>query len=426
MKIAFINQPGEETIPEIGGYSSISIVLYQIAIRLVNSGHDVISYGKKSSNRPTQEKDSNGILHVRVFTKQDELIRKPFRLFERFGVFYNAKQPLFASNLQSPGYALQIAIDLKNRQPDIIHIHNFSQFVPIIHAFNPQAKIVLHMHCEWLTQLDQKIIEKRLRHVDLMIGCSEYITEKVRQLFPMYSNRCQTVYNGADLSRFSPQPASESQKRSSHELLFVGRVSPEKGVHVLIDAFGIVLKKYPNTRLKIAGGIGSAPIEFLVGISDDELVRDLARFYDGSFSKDDYYYNQLLTRLPPDQMRQISFLGYVPYTKLPEVYRNADLFISASLSEALGMPILEALASGLPVIASDVGGIPELIGHGKTGLLFRAGDHVGLAEAIVSVLENAELRQRLQVKDFQGIEERFSWETVTDDLLQKYQTLIYA
>jgi glycosyltransferase involved in cell wall biosynthesis len=426
MKIAFVNQPGEETIPGIGGYSSISIVLYQIAIRLVNSGHDVISYGKKSPDRPAQEKDSNGILHVRVFTRQDDLIRKPFRLLERFGVLYSAKRPLFASNLQSPGYALQIAIDLKNRQPDVIHIHNFSQLAPIIRAFNPQAKIVLHMHCEWLTQLDQKMIEKRLRHVDLVIGCSEYITEKVRQHFPMYSNRCQTVYNGADLSRFSPQLDLESQKKSGQDLLFVGRVSPEKGVHVLIDAFGIVLKKYPNTRLKIAGGIGSAPVEFLVGISDGELVRNLARFYDGSFSKDDYYYNQLLTRLPADQMRRISFLGYVPYQKLQKVYQNADVFISASLSEALGMPILEALASGLPVIASDVGGIPELIKHGETGLLFQAGDHVDLAEAIISVIENDELRQHLQVKDFQEIEEKFSWETVTEDLLQKYQALIYA
>jgi len=424
MKIAFVNQPGEETIPEIGGYSSIAIVLYQIAIRLARSGHDVISYGKKSPDRPTQEKDSNGILHVRAFTKQDDLIRKPFRLLERLGTFYKNRRPLFASNLQAPGYALQIAIDLKNRQPDVIHIHNFSQFVPVIRAFNPDAKIVLHMHCEWLTQLDRKMIGKRLRHVDLVIGCSEYITKKVRQRFPNYADRCQTVYNGADLSRFLPRESSELQKRNERVLLFVGRISPEKGVHVLIDAFGIVVKKIPNVRLQIAGGIGSAPFEFLVGISKDEQVQNLARFYDGSFSKDEHYYNQLLTRLPADQMRYISFLGYVPYTKLQEVYQNADVFINSSLSEALGMPVLEALASGLPVVASDVGGIPELIRHGETGLLFKAGDHAGLAEAIIRILENEELRQSLRIENFQGMEEKFSWETVTEDLLQKYQALI--
>jgi len=106
-----------------------------------------------------------------------------FSLFKKIKAvvfFRNVKRPLFASKLFYLTYVLQVARDLKREKCDIVHLHNFFQFVPIIRAFNPKIKIVLHMHCEWLTQLDRTMIENRLRKVDLIIGCSEYITEKAR------------------------------------------------------------------------------------------------------------------------------------------------------------------------------------------------------------------------------------------------------
>jgi glycosyltransferase involved in cell wall biosynthesis len=280
------------------------------------------------------------------------------------------------------------------------------------------------MHTEWLTQLSAGIIRDRLQQADLIIGCSEYITKKVCQSFPEFTDRCETLYNGADLSRFSPQKQLEEYRKESRVLLFVGRLSPEKGVHILLDAFGIVLKKFPNTCLQIAGGIGSSPIKFMVAISDDKRVRDLARFYKSRSSMPDFYYQQLLTRLSPDEMRRVSFLGSVPYTRISDVYHHADVYINSSLMEAFTLPILEAMASGVPVIASKVGGTPEIIKHQETGLLFESDDAQSLADGIIRLLEDEGLSQHLRMKAIQEIKGKFSWDSLTEELTLQYQSLL--
>jgi glycosyltransferase involved in cell wall biosynthesis len=140
------------------------------------------------------------------------------------------------SVLYYPLYVLRVANHLRASGCDIVHIHNFSQFVPIVRLLNPKAKIVLHMHCDWLNELDRNLIDKRLKHVNAIIGCSDYITNQVKTRFPQYADRCATLYNGADIGRFSersPIPLEKERKR----VLFVGRVSPEKGLHVLLDAY---------------------------------------------------------------------------------------------------------------------------------------------------------------------------------------------
>ena len=73
------------------------------------------------------------------------------------------KRPFFSSNFVALEYILPIALDLRRNQVDIVHLQNFSQFVPIIRAFNPRIKIVLHMRCEWLSLLDREMIEPRIQ-----------------------------------------------------------------------------------------------------------------------------------------------------------------------------------------------------------------------------------------------------------------------
>ena len=422
MRIAFVSW--DDTLPEIGGYSSISLVSYQLALQLTRFGNEVIIYGKKNEDRPAFEIDANNIIHIRLSSKQDDFTRKPYRLFERLGLINNLKRPLFASNLYSPRYIKQVAIDLRKRCPDIVHIHNFSQYAPIIRSFNPHAKVVLHMHCEWLNQLDRNSIKKRLRHVDMVVGCSNYISGKVSQRFPEFSNCCQTSYNGVDVSKFAVNYTRANKQGGKKNILYVGRLSPEKGVHVLLDSFSKVLKSFPDTHLQIVGGTGVVPYEFLVGISDDERVQDLARFYQGADSKQADYYKQLLSRLPATQMQQVSFLDYVPHMFIQDVYRNADIFVNSSLSEALGMPILEAMASEVPVIGPDVGGVPELIKHRETGLLFRPGDSESLAEAIIHLLKDDNLGRSLKMNALQEVKEHYSWENIAEELIPKYQSLL--
>jgi len=165
-----------------------------------------------------------------ISTAVDKLGRFPiFRNVRRLLFFRNVKRPLFASNLYYLTYVLQVAKDLRAEKCDVVHLHNFSQFVPIIRAFNPEIKIVLHMHCEWLTQLDRTMIERRLREADLVIGCSKYITEKILHRFPQFAKRCQTVYSGVDVNHFvSENNHWATKKNGVKRLLFVGRNSPEK------------------------------------------------------------------------------------------------------------------------------------------------------------------------------------------------------
>ena len=340
------------------------------------------------------------------------------RNLRRILFFRNAKRPLFASRLYYFRYALQVARDLKRENCDIVHLHNFSQFVPIIRTFNPKVKIVLHMHCEWLTQLDRAMIAKRLRAADLIVGCSEYITEKIRRGFPRFAQRCQTVYNGVDVHSFFRENSWSAPKNGVKRLLFVGRNSPEKGLHVLTDAFEKVLEYYPNAQLKIVGSETLPYIEFVVTLSDDPKVLNLTSFYNG------HYLSRLRSRLSPALASHISFNGFVPRRQLINHYRDTDLFIFPSVwNEPFGVPIIEAMATGLPVVATRVGGIKEIVEGGKTGLLVARDDASALAEAVRYLFSNENLRKSMGKAARNRVIEHFSWDLIVEGLLRQYKSI---
>lgn len=122
-------------------------------------------------------------------------------------------------------------------------------------------------------------------------------------------------------------------------------------------------------------------------------------------------------------MQKVSFLGGVPHTHIQDLYHSASIYIHPSLWEAFTLPILEAMASGLPVIASEVGGTPEIIRHEETGLLFQPGNTKSLAEAIIRLLEDEELRQALRTRAMQTIEGKYTWDILTEELWRLYQSL---
>ena len=413
MKIAFVNQPWNTVnLPEASG--SIAIWTYEVARCLAKSA-DVIVYAKQDKLQKKVE-SYEGVEYRRITLTPDQVILK---LLPRFSGF-NQQHPLFASSLYYLGYILQVAADLTKQQCDIVHLHNFSQFVPIIRAFNPRIKIVLHMHGEWLTQLNPSLIKQRLSKVDLILGCSNYLTEKIRSRFPDLASHCQTVYNGVNVERFVKGDCSvKNQETSNPNLLFVGRVSPEKGVHLLLDAFKQVTAHYPEATLAIVGLKSAAQMEVIVGLSDDPKVQDLVSFYSG-----ESYISQLRKRLPTQIASQVSFVGHLPQTKLLDYYHRADLLVNPSLSESFGMSLIEAMATEVPVVASRVGGMTEVVAEGKTGLLVEANDVSALAEAILHLLSNLDLREAMGKAGRQRVVELFQWERVAESLLQQYQKCI--
>ncbi len=410
MKVAFVPQPLDMIFPPM--QSSIGIWTYEVARRLARSSEVIVYSGRLHKKVEFDQ----GVHYRRISITPDQCLK---RFLNPFSGFYSVKRPLFASSLYYLGYARSVANDLRKRQCDIVHLHNLSQFVPVIRAFNPGIKIVLHTHCEWLTQLDPAMIERRLREVDLVIGCSEYVTKKIRLVFPQVADRCQALHNGVDVDHFCSNNGHTTTKATgAKRLLFVGRVSPEKGLHVLLDAFNEVAGRHPEVQLEIVGPEAQTPVEFIIALSDDHRVSALAPFYERS------YLAQLQARLPASLSKRMSFSGPVPYAHLINRYRAAGMFIFPSVChEAFGMPIIEAMACQVPVVATRSGGIPEIVEEGRTGLLVERGDAAALAEAISLLLVNEDLRQTMGKAARQRVLDRFSWEHVTDDLFCKYEGL---
>jgi glycosyltransferase involved in cell wall biosynthesis len=414
MKVAFVNQPWTVASPP-DECDSIAIWTHQVT-RHLTSSCQIVYYGRRNPARKEAVYREDGVLYRGVSVAFDKLLR-PLRILDRWGIL-NPKRPFFASSLYYLGYIWQVANDLRKQQCDIVHIHNFSQFVPIIRFFNPRVKIVLHMHCEWLTQLDAKTIARRLDRADLVIGCSDYITEKIRRRFPQFANRCNTVFNGVDTNHFVGNNTYRDLKgKENWKLLFVGRISPEKGVHILLDAFQQVVKHYPKAKLEIAGPESIVSKEFIVGLSDERTVRELESFYTGS------YLTQLKSEIPSELATQILFPGAVPQEQLLNHYWDADILINPSLSEAFGMSLVEGMATETPVIGARVGGMTCVVEEGKTGLLVEPSNASALAEAIVYLLSKEDLRKAMGRAGRQRVLALFSWEKIAKSLLLQYQNL---
>ncbi|BAU63261.1 glycosyl transferase group 1 [Stanieria sp. NIES-3757] len=410
MKIALVNQPWDSVTPPVQS-GSIPIWNYQVARQLAQSCQ-VVVYARQNRKQKAVEW-SEQVEYRRVSVIFEKVVNRLSRLINKF----SPKSHYFASRLYGVIYALSLALDLRQQQCDVVHIHNFSQFVPLIRAFNPKIKIVLHMHCEWLSQLNPTIIAKRLAHVDLIIGCSHYITDKIKACYPQFAERCQTVFNGVDVEKFLKNSDSESQS-DCLKLLFVGRISPEKGLHTLIDAFKIVLKQYPQTQLQIVGPNKPTPTEFIATLSDEPTVASLAKFTPKQ------YYSYLQSQLSSHIANQVSFVGGIKHSQLVELYQEADLLINPSLSESFGMSLVEAMAMGLPVIASRVGGMTGIVEEGKTGFLFEPDNPIALAEAMMRLIENKQLRTVMGQAGRQRVLNYFSWHKVAESLFIHYSHLI--
>ena len=425
LKLAFICQPfNHNSFPN--SMDSIGIVTFQIARRLAQNCDVSVYTPAVSKWKILQKKIEHleGVDYQYIPTVSDRLLLK---IAGKIPGIFSTKKPNYASSLYYFFYGLTVANELKKRKINIVHIHNFSQFIPIIKALNPKIKIVIHMHCQWLTQLDHDMIKQRLHHADLVIGCSEFITEKIRDEFSEFSSKCQTIYNGVDLSFFNRKNYnSHTQKNDIKQLLFVGRVSPEKGVHILLEALSKVVEQFPKVQLNIVGGIGSCPKEFIIALSDDDpKVSNLISFYatDPVTGKELSYFEQLQKRLSPELAKHITFCGYVPHEKLDTYYKDADILVNSSLSEALGMPILEAMAGSIPVVGSRVGGIPEAIINEKTGFLFESGDATELAEALLRILNDNNLGMAMGEAGCQRATDLFSWDRIVEKLLCHYENL---
>ena len=416
MKIGLISQPFDAFIPP--SMNSIGIWINEVSRNLAKE-HEVTVYGRRGRALPGEI--GGGVQTRYVYGLPNRWLKK---MDSRLYPLLPKKKPFYALPWYTLEYILPIALDLRRQMADMVHLQNFSQFVPVIRAVNPHIKIVLHMRCEWLALLDYAMIDRRLRQTDLILGVSNYITDQIRERFPQHAAKCATAYTGVDVAQFQPLdnpiPVTGSPADAPRRVVFVSRITPEKGVHVLLQAFIQIAGQFPDLQLELIGGASSLPKDQLVSLSDRQQIIQLERFYSGS------YLETLKAMLPPSLQNRVHFLGNLHYSEVLEHMQQADLLVNPALTEPFGRSLIEANACGVPIIASRTGGMTELIEPGRNGLLFTPGDAGELARAMRNILENDDLRTRMGRNGRSMVMERFSWESITDQLNDRYLQLLQA
>jgi glycosyltransferase involved in cell wall biosynthesis len=214
------------------------------------------------------------------------------------------------------------------------------------------------------------------------------------------------------------------------EVLFVGRISPEKGAHVLASAFEIVSAELPDTRLTFVGPSGLLPYSFLRLLSDDMNVASLYRFYGTTLAdqvrrqvinRKQNYIDSCMRGLSKRASANVAFVGPVSFDRMPDFYRRATVLAAPSmLAEPFGLPVAEALACGLPVVASRAGGMRELVSDGVDGHLIDRGDVNALAAALIHVLTDDADRARMRASAAAKAQGQFSWDGPVERLEEIY------
>ncbi|MFW5928066.1 MAG: glycosyltransferase [Thermoplasmatota archaeon] len=217
-----------------------------------------------------------------------------------------------------------------------------------------------------------------LKNSALNIIRSEDMRKKAVELEPG-SDMMILPSKGIDTDKFKPIP-SPSSSSDKAKVLYVGRLHELKGLNYLIEAFSDVKEKYSDVELLIIGG----------GDLREEL-------------------KELVHKEGLDQ--HVKFIGEVEHSKLIDYYQNSDIFVLPSLSEGLSNVIMEAMACGLPVIATDVGGNSELVEHENGGFLIRSRDVPSLSKALERLLKDPELRKHMGKFNRKRVK-RFDRETV--------------
>jgi glycosyltransferase involved in cell wall biosynthesis len=419
MRIAIVSQGLGRIVPP-KAHGSIATWSYQVARRLAHD-HDVlaIEFGEKpfQSTRVVHE----GVTYAYVATALNRIVNAAY---DRLNPLWRAlwtpetklRRPAYTSIFHNLGFAVQAARLARRWRCDVIHLHNFSQLVPVMRLFNPSTTIVLHMNCEWLSQHDPKLIASRLEAADVVIGCSGHIARKVVSRFPALASKCTVVFNGADVEHFVPSIESVVvNPPEALRILFVGRISPEKGVHLLVDAFKTVAERFPTAHLDLVGGVGSLPAEFLVALSDDPLVKSLEAFYGTD------YLAEIRKRIPEHLKDRVTFHGNQSHAELVSHYARATVFVNPSLSDAFPLTVVEAMAAGLPIVASRVGGVPESVADGVTGVLVEPNSAEALASGLCRVLADSGLRRRMAVAARDRALKLFSWQAIANSAVAAYR-----
>jgi len=247
-----------------------------------------------------------------------------------------------------------------------------------------------------------------MKIADTVIALNKTMQKALTEKAKVDPRKMVIVPNGVDTEFFRPglkneQILSEYGLEEQGYILFVGRVSPEKGVHILLRAFKQIVNDIPKDfKLVVVGPLASA----------------------FNSAQPSSYAKAMMNYAKEKLGERVVFTGAIDRNSLRILYSNAYCFILPSLAEAFPMVLLEAMASGTPPIGSTAGGIPDIIVDGVNGLLFRKRDWRDLANKLLILIQDRGFRDKLSHNARKCAEENFSWGTVAVRIKEVYSSII--
>jgi len=353
--------------PHIGGIEVLGVNFVQ---GLRERGHDVVVLAHRDPPELAPESDLGGM----------RIVRQPFN------------QALESRDVAAI-VAVRAAVSALKRE-----------FAPeVVHVFGPTADLFFHrvttrgeptlvsLHSELSLDLEARdvLLGRALREADWLVGCSSWMVERLRERLSTVSGFSSVIPNALPAPAVPETPASFEPPR----LLMVGRLTVKKGFDLGLQAMARVLATHPGARLTVAG--------------DGELRSELER---------------QAQALGLGEV--VEFLGWVDPEQVPALIRSYSLVLMPSRSEPFGLVALQAAQMQRALVGFAVGGLPEVVSHGVTGLLAAPGDVDGLAAHVVGLLADPPAAAALAAAAFRRARGAGSWDAHLGAYEALYERLI--
>lgn len=348
-------------------------------------------------SRPAGAGGCDGIEYIGIpWTKTEHF-------FHRIKERVTWKNPLrYLAKIQNVfSYGMRVAHAVQGF--DVVYLHNEPNILLFLRK-RPGQKIVLHMHNDHLSaRLFRPFYRRALAKADRVICVSDYIRRCAVASFPEYSTKFSVIINATDPQVFRPY-GEQSQEMlagvvtfdpACSYLLYVGRLTEVKGVHVLIAAFRLIHARLPNTRLIITG----------------------SSFFGGAART---AYEQQLVDLAQPVADAIVFTGFLPHEKLRYLYSAVDVVCLPSVwQDPCPLVVFESMSSGSCLVATRVGGIPEVVVSGEDGVLVYPDDAAAMSDAVCDVLAYPDKKMDMEQRAREKMLRAYTWERLVSELEQR-------
>jgi glycosyltransferase involved in cell wall biosynthesis len=366
-----------ELPPKSGG---IGYYVYNLSKKLVQRGHEVTIIAKGSTNRYT------------------------YKVVDGINIFAASFFPLYPFHVWIHKAFVKILFKSLEPKLDLVHLHSpivppVKTSLPIITTVHTSMKVDSEYHeiCDFYSlaeRLQCKVFyppaeTKLFRISSLITAVSHSVADELRQ-YGLDPNKIPVVRNGVDENTFSPL---QSRAKTEKYVLYTGGLRARKGLFDLLECAQYVCQVNQNVHFVV---VGQGPL--------------FGRLFEAVRKK--------------GMGEKVILLGFVKRDRLISLYKNATVHVIPSHYEGLPTVLLEAMSCGLPVVATNVSGNREVITNGVNGFLVPPKTPKQMAEIILKLLDSTALRESIGKAARKTIEDYYTWDKITDNIIDCYENLL--